>query len=262
MQNIISPRCQHENCNTISWFGIPGHKPTRCARHKEDNMKRNPRKQCELKGCRELALFGITQALRCEGHQLPGDDNLVERQCNQCALVMLLNADGMCEYCNPKRQRTVRGAKEREVAQYLDVNLSDLPPNSRDRIPTDLATCGDRYRPDFLWEACHGGRVVILEVDEHGHESYPYNCEQTRMVNISQAMGAGQTVWIRYNPDRFRSGESRKWSTTRKRLDYLGRWVRHALDESATFEHTINVLYLFYDGFDSNAVAWEPLETL
>ena len=259
MVDLVHPYC---SCGTAAFFGIPGQKANKCFKHKEDGMIKNPRKKCELKGCTQLALFGITKALRCEEHQLPGDENLVEHQCNQCALVMLLNEDGLCEYCNPKRQKRARGAKEREVAQYLDVNLSDLPTNSRDRIPADLANCGDKYRPDFLWEACHGGRIVILEVDENQHESYACECEQTRMVNISQAMGAGQTVWIRYNPDKFKSGESRKWSTTRKRLEYLGRWVRHALDESVSFDHTINVLYLFYDGFDSSSTVWEPLETL
>jgi hypothetical protein len=43
--------------------------------------------------------------------------------------------------------------------------------------------------------------VVILEVDEEQHLGRPCECEQTRMINVSQNLAAPRTLWIRYNPE-------------------------------------------------------------
>ena len=103
--------------------------------------------------------------------------------------------------------------------------------------------------------------MVVVEVDEDQHKGRACECEQTRMVNISQAMGAGQTVWIRYNPDSFKSPKSRLWSKN-KRLDLLVRWMRHVLNPDVTLPFCVNVLHLFFDGFRESSVEWKELITM
>jgi hypothetical protein len=62
--------------------------------------------------------------------------------------------------------------------------------------------CG-RERPDFVFKFVD--RIVILEVDENQHKSYPEECERIRMFNITQSFGGKPVFWIRYNPDSFKS---------------------------------------------------------
>lgn len=43
---------------------------------------------------------------------------------------------------------------------------------------------------------------VVLEVDGHQQPSYACECEQLRMINLSQSLGLPK-VFLRYNPDRY-----------------------------------------------------------
>ena len=123
--------------------------------------------------------------------------------------------------------------------------------SSVDKIPESLKQCGDKERPDIIYDLVD--RIVIVEIDEHQHESRPCECEQTRMMNISQALGSQQTFWIRFNPDKFKSNESKKFSSKLKRYDVLKRWLLHALTQEIPY--CITVLHLFFDGFtEANAL--------
>lgn len=146
-----------------------------------------------------------------------------------------------------------RLAKQREVLQFLDHEMAEFPYDSTDRTPQELKNCGRKERPDVMWD--RADRVVILEVDENQHNDRPCECEQTRMMNVSQALGSERTVWIRYNPDSFSGPESRRWSTRRKRHAVLKRWLQWALTSS--LPHTISVVHLFFDGFREGSVQAE-----
>ena len=224
---------------------------------------RHSRRRCTAPGCREIAVCGITQPERCPVHAWEGDANLVEQQCvvtfgehGRCPMVDVLDAEGRCATCawhaGAKRPRL---SKQREVVQYLERNLPEHPFTSIDRVPADVRSCGGLERPDVLWD--YADRIVILEVDERQHEERPCECEQTRMMNVSQAMGCERTLWIRYNPDTFKSPEARQWTSNGKRLAVLQRWLRWAL--TAELEHTIGVVHLFFDGFAEGNVRVQRL---
>jgi hypothetical protein len=160
---------------------------------------------------------------------------------------MLLGDDGKCEYCDEHTSKRARLAKQREVVQFIDYEVApEWPYTSVDRVPPGLKDCGDKERPDVLWDTV-ADRIVILEVDENQHKERPCDCEQTRMVNISQALGAPHTIWIRYNPDAF-VGASRSYTQTR-RLAILKEWVVWCLSTTTPMEYTIGVVHLFFDGF-------------
>ena len=204
--------------------------------------------------CRAIATHGITQPERCEEHALRGDDNLVERECSSCMLPYVLNSHGLCSDCFAFQSgKTPRLAKQREVLQFLDHHFTEFPYDLTDRTPQDLKDCARKERPDVLWD--RADRVVILEIDEDQHRDRPCECEQTRMMNISQALGCERTVWIRYNPDAFKSSESRKWTKRHKRHEVLKQWLTWAL--CGELPYTISVVHLFFDGFREGHVQIE-----
>jgi hypothetical protein len=120
---------------------------------------------------------------------------------------------------------------------------------SYDRIPFETTQCG-KERPDFLWDL--NSYYVILEVDEYQHQDRPCECEQTRMVNVTQGLGMS-CLWVRYNPDEFR-GQTVSLRD-KHRLDYLIKYLRHHAFVSPPTSSTdmLRVVHLFFDGFDMQA---------
>ena len=119
-----------------------------------------------------------------------------------------------------------------------------------------------RYRPDFVFDA--GTHFVVLEVDENQHMSYACECEQQRMVNISQAIGM-PTAFVRYNPDVYKPKPGSTAATAREREDTLCAWLSHMLKPEAnpaTRGGFCDVLYLFYDGHASESASVMKLITL
>ena len=253
MINVVSKRCDHPECTTKASYGFPGHGVSYCVPHHPNGTMKHPNRRCCL--CREIATHGITQPERCAEHARMGDDNLVERACVHCALPNILNVNGLCKDCEEWTSGVrPRLAKQREVLQFLDYDLTEYTYDSTDVTPQSLKDCDRRERPDVLWD--RGDRVVILEVDEDQHKDRPCECEQTRMMNISQALGCERTVWIRYNPDAFTGTESGKWTSKAKRHAVLKQWLTWALT-TEDLTHTVSVVHLFFDGFREGSVEVE-----
>ena len=250
MVDVINKRCQHDGCVVRASHGFPGSPPSFCGPHHPHGTMLRPTRKCAQ--CREVATHGITQPERCEAHARPCDDNLVERECASCALPNLLNARNMCVPCEAfasgKRPRL---SKQREVLQFLDYEFTEHPYDTTDVTPQGLRDCDRRERPDVMWD--RPDRIVLLEIDEDQHRNRPCECEQTRMMNISQALGCERTVWIRYNPDGFTGVEARRWTSKAKRHAVLKRWLFWALTTEA-LPHTVTVVHLFFDDFQEGAV--------
>ena len=240
-----------ERCAVTASFGYPGQGLSYCATHKRPGTKVRPSRKCSE--CAEYATHGVTTAERCETHCLRGDANLVEQLCKHCNLPNIVNADALCnDCCAWLGGKVPKLAKQREVVQFLDVQLDEYPYSSVDKTPLDLKACGGKERPDVLWGLdVLLDRIVILEVDENQHSDRPCECEQTRMINISQAMGCQTTIWIRYNPDSFRGGNV----TKAKRHALLREWLIWAFTTPTSPLPTVCVLYLFFDGFAVDKVA-------
>ena len=106
-----------------------------------------------------------------------------------------------------------------------------------------------RYRPDFVFDA--GTHFVVLEVDENQHMSYSCDCEQQRMVNLSQAIGM-PTVFVRYNPDGYKAVNNSRPVRAREREDSLCKWLSYIMKPEASPANRgsfCDVLYLYYDGY-------------
>ena len=257
MVDVKNKRCEHDGCTSRPSYGYPGQPSSFCAIHKVDSTMLHSKKRCTVQNCKNWSTHGLVKPQRCETHAIIDDKNLVERACQNCNLVDIVNRDGVCESCDHWFRKRPRLAKQREVFQFLESQMPDKPCTSIDKIPTGLKDCGDKERPDGLWELAD--RNVLLEVDEDQHDTRPCHCEQTRMMNISQALGCERTIWIRYNPDSFKSLESRKWSSAHKRLHLLKMWLEWAFTVDLTTLSTISVVYLFFDNFTEGKVKVETL---
>jgi hypothetical protein len=118
-------------------------------------------------------------------------------------------AGALCGYCNPdsglvRRRRSF----EHRVVRVLHAAFPDIPLRANKVSAPASASAGDRcmrFRPDAVLDfATH---FVVVEVDEHQHDTYDKTCEWARMVQVQDQLGL-PCVFVRFNPHRWttRSG--------------------------------------------------------
>ncbi len=245
--NVLRRYCE---CSALAYYGFPGEMASRCVQCKSKDMVRHPRKKCQFKNCKELALYGLTSRERCENHKNETDLNLVEQRCYSCGLFNVLNIANNCFACDPTNFQKFAKRKENAVKALLDANKLVYV---NDKIPNG-SLCG-KERPDFVFRC--GTHIVILEVDENQHSNYQCLCEQTRMVNVTQTFGGMPVLWIRYNPDAFKANGAMKKQgvSDAQRQKCLLKWLKWAFTKDM---HNLGeVVYLCYDDCDVTTMASE-----
>lgn len=250
MIDVINPRC--DQCTTLATYGIPGGKPSRCSPHRLPGMITRPRARCTV--CRKPAIYGKSFVpSHCEAHKEPDDENLMERECVSCNLVMVLDKNNRCEYCDPTRFETNRLAKQNALMQSLD--RKGLRGNSTD-VVIDHGECG-RERPDRGFD--FDNKMVILECDEHQHRDRQCSCEQARMVNIAQSYGGIPVYFIRWNPDNYTS--SKKPEPVVKRHAAVARFIQDIRDNRIELPNALlSVFYMYYDGWEGfESAQWHTI---
>lgn len=136
------------------------------------------------------------------------------------------------------------------------LRAAGLEPTSVDRIVN--VECS-KERPDALYDLGH--TVLIVECDERQHKSATRQVEQCRMRSLSQHFGQARVLFLRFNPDGYKSTGAQ--ASLQQRYDTLVRLVREILGgQYATPRAHLAVLYLYYDGWKSLAdEQWEILES-
>ena len=251
MVDVQNPKCNASDCLSLATYGIPGGKPSRCAKHRLPGMLSRPRARCNV--CRKPAYYGKSFVPNhCELHRHEDDENLMERECVSCHLVMVLDANNRCEYCDPTRFETNRLAKQNALMDYL--NSKGLRGNSTD-IVIERGVCG-RERPDRVFE--DDDKIVVLECDEHQHRERQCECEQTRMVNISQSYGGMPVYFIRWNPDAYVPVDGKAPEPVSKRYSTLAKVLRDVLDNRTPPPLALlAVTYMYYDGW--SGIEWNVI---
>ncbi len=175
---------------------------------------------------------------RCELHKLENDFNYGEQRCKSCNLEEILDDGNYCKYCNPIKFMKHIKQKENTIRDLLLANHFQF---TQDKISNGIS-CG-RERPDFVFDC--GSHIVILEVDEDQHKHYQCECEQIRMINITQTFGGLSVFWIRYNPDNFKTDKKIIQISDFKKHQHLLDWLHLSFKRNMT---TLSeVVYLFYD---------------
>lgn len=238
--NVKIKHCGDKNCNKKAYYNIPGQSAIKCSTHKTDEMISHPTKKCIV--CKiEPALYGIYNVQeRCEMHKIEGDINHIEKKCISCDMSYILDQDKKCFYCSDSTQLKFKLKKQNEVVSFLLRN--DLIPNKIDKQLEDGTMCQLRSRPDIIYDCLT--HFIIVEVDEDQHKSNNKQCEINRMININQVLGI-KTIFIRYNPDGFKSME--KEPNQIKRFKILKEELEYYMINPP--EELLTAKYLFYDHY-------------
>lgn len=260
MKDMINPSC--DQCQVLATHGMPTCKATKCGLHRAANMIFKPRKRCAHDKCTSVGTFmdRSNSIIRyCEVHHLPDSINLALEPCASCGTLNILYKDKLCSSCDPDVAKRVVHAKELLVKSWLDTN--GFKYDTHDKI-LDKGVC-NAHRPDFSFDV--STHVVILEVDEHQHRSYDSSCERSRMLNIAQGLGIN-VIFIRYNPDAYVDPSGVKRTPHHnKRMEELRRWLEHCMHHSqnpALSGAFVDVVHLYYDGFDASSAKIRHLQLL
>jgi hypothetical protein len=258
MVNITIKVCSYLDCKNNAYYGFPGNKIETCYQHRQDGFIRRPKKICLEKHCKQMAIYGYTTAKHCEEHKYEDEIDLIQHKCKACGLIEVVNKEGYC-YCKDEELfKRVRLAKQKTVKNYLDRHF-ELKYISYDK-QIDYGICG-KERPDFLFDC--KSFYLVLEVDEDQHEQRNCECEQVRMINISQSLGM-PTLFLRFNPDKYKLNKGDKMYSERKRLESLVDVLNYYKDKSTDlFENKgfSLVTYMFYD--EDKKTQWlKPIKLL
>jgi len=249
MIDLSYKKCSVLDCVEKSLFGISGESETHCRFHKKSGMIIFP--SCKCTDCDNPATYGIDGILpyHCINHYQGDEINLIEEKCGSCGLNDILNNNGLCNYCNPTTIKVARLVKQTKLMDYL--NSRGLVGNSTDKI-VDSGECTKR-RPDRVYH-CPDGSILILECDENQHRERSCECEQQRMVEISQNYGGSPVYFIRWNPDKYFSGtQYTVEEPVNKRHQLVGDFIEAILDGRCPLpkKALLSVIYMYFDGWTS-----------
>ncbi len=250
MINVKIKQCTFDKCTSKTLYGKPGSPTSHCGKHRQPGMIKRPNGKCI--NCTSPAIYGnYYVAKHCEIHKEEHEQNLVERNCISCNLIMVLDKDNYCEYCNPVTFATARLAKQNALMDFLD--SKGLHGTTTDTV-IDNGVCG-KERPDRVFD--FEDKIVVLECDEHQHRDRLLECENVRMINISQSFGGIPVYFIRWNPDDYSPiDDSDPLHVSQRHLD-LYNFIIGIKNKIVTLPNALlSVFYMFYDGW------YEQLEWL
>jgi hypothetical protein len=248
MFNVKDKQCEYTDCSTRAYYGIPGNAMTHCFKHREKGMIRRSNGKCLV--CKIPAFYGKNfMPIHCEIHKKEDEQNLIEMPCISCNLIMILDKNNKCEYCNPEIFKRNQLVKQNALMDYLDNR--NLTGKSTDRIINN-GECG-KERPDRIYEL--KDKIIILECDENQHNDRQCSCEQIRMVNIGQSYGGTPVYFIRWNPDDYLpENEKKEPEIITKRYKLLGDLLDSIIKGKMILPIAlVSVLYMYYDGWSSFA---------
>ena len=254
MIDVKNKRCEKDGCDSSASYGNIGYSKSHCAKHKNKGMIMKPNAKCH---CKEQAIWGTNFIPKhCDLHKTEDEINLVEKPCNSCGLLYILDKNNKCENCDPDVFTKTRLAKQNNLMSYLDAQ--DLKGTSTD-IMIDKGACG-KERPDRVYD--FDDKIIILECDENQHKDRECVCEQTRMINISQSFGGIPVYFIRWNPDEYLPENSKKdQENIKKRYKLVSDLIKSIKSNKTVLpKGLVSVLYMYYDGWNFlNDENWKVL---
>jgi hypothetical protein len=212
MINVVDGKCNgvHENgevCLKIPTYNFDGLKPKFCYDHKLNGMKNVKHTHCLNDGCDTLI-----------------SNKTYNGFCLRCFIFL---------YPEEPITRNYK-TKEREVIQYITSEFPEL------QFTCDKIIAGgiSKRRPDMFVDI--GTHFIIIEIDENQHSDYDKECENRRIMEISQDVKHKPIVFIRFNPDDYITIEDEK-ITSCWRINSLG---LHSIKPSKTEEWKIRLARL------------------
>jgi len=270
MIDVISKKCIHPGCKVRPNYNVEGEtKAIYCFAHKSDGMIDVKNKTCIHPGCKVQPNYNVEgepRAIYCSEHKLDGMVNVVSKTCisEWCLTQVSEKYDGYCVFCymnlfpDKPISRNYK-TKEYSVVEYVKSKFTNV-----DWVADKTIRGGcSKRRPDLLLDL--GYQIVIIEIDENQHINYGSNCETKRIMEISQDLGDRPIVFIRFNPDEYKTGKSTIsscWALNKKGICVIKKskrneWIQrlHVLEETINYwihlsnltNKTIETVQLFYD---------------
>ena len=272
MVNVVSKRCRSKGCDKRPCYNTPGKsKGLYCSDHKEKGMIDVIHKRCNFKGCDKQPYFNTpvaSKGLYCVKHKTDGMIDIVNKRCkNGWCETFIANPkyEGYCAYCfinmfpDNKISKNYK-TKEIAVRDYISERYPDYDWICDTRIPDGCS----RRRPDLMLDL--GYQVIIIEIDENQHTSYDCSCENKRLMELSQDIGHRNLIFIRFNPDSYKTRENKTikscWKINKVSgiliISSKSDWNNRLKVLEETLEYWINnktnkmleCIELFYDGFE------------
>jgi len=241
-----------------------------CGDHKLEGMIDVKSKTCNHEGCKKRPCYNVEgkkKALYCKDHKLEGMIDVINKTCIYEWCLTLVNTNKYEGYCLPCFMHTfpdrpvTRNYKTKEfaVVDYVKTNFPDVDWVSDKTVSGGCSGC----RPDLLVDL--GYQILIIEVDEHKHNTYDCSCENKRIMELSQDMGHRPIIFIRFNPDEYNKNEEKitscwginklgicvvkksKKNEWTERLNTLKQCINYWIDPENITNKTIETIQLFYD---------------
>jgi len=268
---------KHKTCEELNCLIRPNYnfkeeqKPLYCLKHKKNGMINILDKSCKELNCEIRPSYnfkGEKIALYCLKHKKNGMINIKTKNktCkNEWCDIRASNKKyhGCCLNCfihlypDEKVARNYK-TKEKSVVDYIKEEFKN-----KDWINDKKVYDGcSKRRPDILLDL--GYEIIIVEIDENQHMNYENNCENKRLMELSQDLGHRPIIFIRFNPDSYIKKDAKKelscWGINgdgicvvkrkkewKSRLKKLKDEIEYNLEEKNKSEKMIKVVSLFYD---------------
>ena len=248
MKDVSNKTCQDPDCQSRPFYGNHITGRAFCLIHKDPTQHWNLT-TCKSESCKRVATHSQTGALPfvfCDKHRPLDFQSAREQRCLDCKFLSICNVDQLCEDCE-KERNGYRKITEDAMNDFL---LEKGLVFKRDRAPAGSCTA---KRPDFVFQTPFG--MLIVENDEHQHNSNLCACEQSRMMELHQSFGEA-VHFIRFNPHRFIQSSTGKSGFVKlpRRHGELWKIIQKLLRDPQEFFNRfpyLSVRYMYYDNCDT-----------
>jgi hypothetical protein len=274
MIRIIGSKCKFENCSNYGKFKFKNSSDSFCFEHKTEGMEKKYLYRCSDDYCLNNAVYNyknliVKDELKtingfCPEHRPINTVSIFSKICKSewcLTIASSLKYKGYCLNCFihifpdntiSKNYKTREGS----VVQFIQSKYPELSWVFDKKIKDG---CSKR-RPDIFLDL--GYQIIIIEIDEDQHIEYDIECENRRIMEISQDIGHRPIIFIRFNPDSYiENGIEHKtcWNEIKNTISYemINEWnerlnkLKSTIDfwvipENKT-DKTIELIKLFYN---------------
>jgi hypothetical protein len=200
--------------------------------------------KCSILECQEDHEFIIDNIKYCMSHCPDSQVEInIKRLCKYCDIKE--ESDFVCKEC-----KKIQNKKEWAIVRYLRKTINTPFEYNSSKM---LQGCSKK-RPDIYFEL--NKHCVIVEVDEHQHNTYADSCECARLNEIVNGIGGKSVIVIRYNPDTIRHNGRIKKYTQSDKIDLLVKTIKKELTKEYD-EFCVKLIQLFYD---DNYETYKPIK--
>ena len=280
MEDVRSKKCV-KCCKTRAGYGFPGgRRPTHCASCAENVMEDVKSKKC-VKCCKKLPSYGFPGERRpthCASCAEDGMENVIKKKCPgghtsqgepfTCpfrSLAEIKKYRGQCMRCfcytfpedaTALKSKQQLNRHETKVRFSIEENFGKNVKFTFDKRVAlgDCKDCTVGRRPDAL--TMIDTVMLCIETDENQHQSYAQMDEEMARYNDLMMNYTAKWIYIRFNPDCFVSAQGRKRNPNlEERLPILIAEIQKQINriksgEIHQKEEYVEIIYLFYDGYD------------